>query len=132
MSMIQWAYGNFAEARFNPVASVLISGGPKWINTERFQIDAKSERAQKSGTMNGPMLRELLEERFHLVIRREVKEVSVYSLTISKGSVPKMTQSNGKCITIDPEDRFRSSLSSRFLLSVAWRATTTRATTHLA
>ncbi len=103
MSMIQWAYGNFAEARFNAVASVPISGGPKWINTERFQIDAKSELAQKSGTMNGPMLRAVLEERFHLVIRREVKEVSVYSLTIAKGSVPTMPHSTAKCITLDSE-----------------------------
>jgi uncharacterized protein (TIGR03435 family) len=101
--MIQWAYGNFADARFNPLASVLISGGPKWINTERFQIDAKSERAQKSGTMNGPMLRALLEEKFHLVIRREIKDVSVYSLTIPKRSVPKLPHSTGKCITLDPE-----------------------------
>jgi uncharacterized protein (TIGR03435 family) len=103
MSLIQWAYGNFAEARFNPSASAPISGGPTWINTERFQIDAASDVPQKNGTMNGPMLRALLEDRFHLVIRRESKETSVYSLTVARGAVPKMPHSTGNCITFDPE-----------------------------
>jgi len=102
-SMIQWAYVNFAEARFNPLAWVPISGGPTWINTERFQIDATSDSPQKSGTMNGPMLRALLEDRFHLVIRRDIKETSVYALTVSKGAVRKMAHSTGNCITVDPE-----------------------------
>jgi len=103
MNLIQWAYVNFAEDRFNGSASVPISGGPTWINTERFQIDAKSDTPQTSGTMNGPMLRALLEDRFHLVIRRDFKEASVYALTIAKGAVPKMTHSRGGCITFDPE-----------------------------
>jgi uncharacterized protein (TIGR03435 family) len=103
MSIIQWAYGNFAEARFNPLASVPISGGPTWINTERFQIDAISDSPQKSGTMNGPMLRALLEDRFHLVMRRELRETSVYALTVARGAAPKMPHTTGSCMTFDPE-----------------------------
>jgi uncharacterized protein (TIGR03435 family) len=103
MSMIQRAYVNFAEARFNPLASVPISGGPTWINTDRFQIDATSDSPQKNGTMNGPMLRTLLEDRFHLVIRRDIKETSVYALTVRRGAVPRMAHSTGNCITADPE-----------------------------
>src|SRR5215469_6098956 len=38
MNLIQWAYVNYEDARFNPLASVPISGGPAWINTEEFQI----------------------------------------------------------------------------------------------
>lgn len=103
LSMIQWAYVNYAEARFNPFASAPISGGSTWINTERFQIDAKTDSPQKSGMMNGPMLRALLEERFHLVIRRDIKQASVYVLTVAKGRVPKIPRSTGKCIIFDPE-----------------------------
>jgi uncharacterized protein (TIGR03435 family) len=103
MSMIQWAYLNFAEARFNPLASVPISGGPAWINTERFQIDATSESPQTNGAMNGPMLRALLEDRFHLVIRRYFKETSVYALTVARGGAPRMPHSTGNCITVNPE-----------------------------
>jgi uncharacterized protein (TIGR03435 family) len=103
MRMVQRAYVNFAEARFNGSVSVPISGGPPWVNAERFQIDATSDTPQKSGTMNGPMLRALLEERFHLVIRRDLKETSVYALTVAKGAVPKIPHSTGSCITFDPE-----------------------------
>ena len=103
MSLIQLAYVNFAEARYNPFASIPISGGPTWIKTARFQIDATSDVPQKSGTMNGPMLRALLEDRFHLVIRRDVKETSsVYALTVSKGG-SSMPHANGNCTMIDPE-----------------------------
>jgi uncharacterized protein (TIGR03435 family) len=101
--MVQWAYVTFAEARYNGFASFPISGGPPWINTERFQIDATSDIPQPNGTMNGPMLRALLEDRFHLVIRRDLKEISVYALTVAKGAVPKIPHSTGSCITFDPE-----------------------------
>lgn len=103
LSLIQWAYVNFAEARFNGLASVPISGGPTWVNTERFQIDATSDVPQTSGTMNGPMLRALLEDRFHLVVRRDLKETSVYALIVGKGVASKMRHSAGNCITLDPE-----------------------------
>jgi uncharacterized protein (TIGR03435 family) len=66
-------------------------------------IDATSDTPQKSGTMNGPMLRALLEDRFHLVIRRDLKETSVYALTVAKGAAPKIPHSTGSCITFDPE-----------------------------
>jgi uncharacterized protein (TIGR03435 family) len=103
MSLIQWSYVNFADGRFNPLGSVPISGGPTWIDTERFQIDAKSDGSQKSGTMNGPMLRTLLEERFQLVIRRELKPTSVYALTVAKGRVLRIPRTTGDCIELDPE-----------------------------
>jgi uncharacterized protein (TIGR03435 family) len=103
MSMIQWAFGNFAEGRFNPSASVRISGGPGWIDTERFQIDATSEIPRSSGTMNGPMLRALLEDRFHLVIRREVEETPVYALTVNRGARPGIPRSSHNCVAFDPE-----------------------------
>jgi uncharacterized protein (TIGR03435 family) len=103
MSMIQWAYVDYAEARYNPFAQVQVSGGPGWINTERFQIDATSEIPQKNGVMNGPMLRAVLEGRFHLAIRRDVKETAVYALTVEKGREPKMPRSSGNCVVFDPE-----------------------------
>jgi hypothetical protein len=39
-----------------------ISGGPAWINSDHYEINAKAEGAQSWGVMNGPMLRMLLEE----------------------------------------------------------------------
>lgn len=103
MSLIQWAYVNFADGRFNPLASIAsISGGPHWINSDLFEIDAKAEMPQTWGTLNGPMLRSLLQERFHLRIRKETREVPVYVISVAKGG-PKLQTSKGDCVTIDPE-----------------------------
>ena len=101
MNMIQWAYVNYADDRFNPMASVPISGGPAWIETEEFQIDAKADTPQSTGVLNGPMLRALLEERFGLVVHREVKETPIYALTVAKGAALRISPSTHNCLTID-------------------------------
>jgi uncharacterized protein (TIGR03435 family) len=102
LSLIQWGYVNFAEGRFNPLAAIPILGGPSWINSDLFEIDAKTERPQSSGTMNGPMLRSLLQERFRLKIHQETKEAPIYAITVAKGGT-KLQASKRDCITIDPE-----------------------------
>lgn len=103
MSLIGWSYVMFADGRFNPLATPLpISEGPPWANTALFQIDAKAETPQSWGTLNGPMLRSLLEERFHLKIRKETKEIPVYALTVAKGG-PHLEAPRSDCISIDPE-----------------------------
>ena len=103
MSMIQWAYVNYANARFNPLASVPISGGPAWATTEEFQIDANADAPQPNGMMNGPMLRALLEERFGLVVRRDVKETPVYALRVVEGKALRITRSTHSCVGSNPE-----------------------------
>jgi bla regulator protein blaR1 len=79
-----------------------ISGGPGWINSDRYDIVAKSERA--AGSENAPAdplkqtddqrktfleqtrqrMQALLADRFHLVVHRETKEAPVYALVVSK------------------------------------------------
>lgn len=102
-SLIHWAYVMFANGRFNPLPDIPISGGPPWINSDLFGIDAKAEMPQSFGTINGPMLRSLLEERFHLRIHSERKEIPVYAITVGKGG-SKLQSSKQDCITIDPEN----------------------------
>jgi hypothetical protein len=84
MSLIQWAWVNFAADHFNPLASVPIAGGPSWIQTGLFTIDAKAERPENWGTLNGPMLRALLEQRFKLRIHSETRDTRVYALTVRR------------------------------------------------
>ena len=61
-------------------------GGPDWITTERFDIIAKADREFPVPTPDGPpspaqyMLRSLLQERFKLVVRREMREMAIYAL----------------------------------------------------
>ena len=64
-----------------PLAAFQITGGPKWIESDRFDIVAKAPGDPQPGP-NGPpsamfvMLRNLLAERFQLTVHRETKEIA--------------------------------------------------------
>lgn len=70
-----------------------IAGGPPWLDTDRFDIEAKTGRPEK------PTMRELtvlvqalLADRFHLKFRREKRDLTVYALVAGKGD-PKLKAS---------------------------------------
>jgi uncharacterized protein (TIGR03435 family) len=67
----------------------LIIGGPRWIGTDRFDIEAKAEadRQYSQAELEG-MLRALLAERFGLRLHSETQQVDGYSLMASKGRSP--------------------------------------------
>lgn len=90
IDLIRTAYGEF----------VPISGGPGWINSDRYQITAKAEGDASSATMRGPMLRQLLKERFNLKILSETKEVPVYALIRAKGGFKLQPLKQGTCVPI--------------------------------
>jgi bla regulator protein blaR1 len=56
-----------------------VIGGPAWITSDRFDINAKAEGAPSPEQMN-LMLRTLLAERFKLVVRHEQREMPIYTL----------------------------------------------------
>ena len=60
-----------------------ISGGPSWLDSEEYDIDAKTETPADRDQMR-LMLRTLLADRFKLTIHRESKEMRVYALTLAK------------------------------------------------
>jgi uncharacterized protein (TIGR03435 family) len=60
-----------------------ISGGPAWMSTDRFDIEAKAARPSTSDELH-VMLQHLLEERFHLKLRREKREEPVWALVLDK------------------------------------------------
>jgi uncharacterized protein (TIGR03435 family) len=77
-----------------------VSGGPGWIRSDRFDVEAlipegsPSYTAQQFHRGEAPllqgMLRMLLEDRFKLAVHREMKEGSVYLLELEK-DVQKLT-----------------------------------------
>ena len=77
------------------VLIISIKGGPAWIDTEPYSIEAKAESPDSQAMMTGPMLRKILEDRFRLVIHRETPEVPVYLLTLTKGK-PKLQPFQGR------------------------------------
>ena len=61
-----------------------ISGGPSWMNTDQFDIEAKAARPRTPDELH-VMLQHLLEERFQLKLRRETREEPVWALVLDKG-----------------------------------------------
>src|SRR6266550_1606956 len=62
-----------------------ISGGPAWVDSDRYEILAKTPgnvRPNLDEQMS--MLRKLLSDRFKLGFHREEKEFSIYALTVAK------------------------------------------------
>ena len=67
--------------------------GPKWLDSDQFEIAAKTEPNVPFAAM-GVMLQHLLAERFKLEVHREVQPIDVYALTLGK-SAPKLKESTG-------------------------------------
>jgi len=65
------------------VPSFEVVGGPGWTGSERYDINAKSERKLNFGQMK-PMLKALLEDRFGLKLHIETREMPVYALVTTE------------------------------------------------
>ncbi len=98
--LIQQAYGLFANGQMNPGSFVTVAGGQDWTSSELYEIEAKATAPHSRATMNGPMLRALLEDRFKLKVHRETREVPVYTLTVAEGG-PKLQPFQGSCTSRD-------------------------------
>jgi uncharacterized protein (TIGR03435 family) len=62
-----------------------VVGGPDWINTERYDISAKTEpEGAPSLTQLRTMVRKLLADRFQLKFHHDKRELSAYVMTIGK------------------------------------------------
>jgi uncharacterized protein (TIGR03435 family) len=94
-ALITWAYGFNKNGGCSFVSyGGLITGGPAWIRTDRFAIQALMPEGSVEYTfgqfMNGQapqleiMIRNLLTDRFHLTVHREMKEVPGYTLVVGK------------------------------------------------
>ena len=62
-----------------------ITGGPEWLDSERFDVEAKPDRRATTQEIH-LMLQKLLADRFALVLRRESKEMPILSLGLGKGA----------------------------------------------
>ncbi len=77
-------------------------GGPAWIRSDGYDIEAKAEGNPSAQMMQGPMLQALLEDRFKLKMRRETKEIPVYVLTVAKSGFKLQPLKEGSCTPSDP------------------------------
>lgn len=82
-----------------------IQGGPNWLAQDRFDIEAKMDdaTAQQAKTLSHDqvtrfdrqLVKQLLAERFKLVVHFETKELPVYDLVVDK-SGPKLAVTSVK------------------------------------
>lgn len=125
-TLIECAYG---------VEDHQISGGPNWLNRQRYDVEAKVDRSfadelskldeGRRAARQQPMLLELLADRFRLEVHRETREVPVYviftagtgaNFQASKpGGSPEMRfargQITGRSMPVSALDHGRASLA---------------------
>jgi uncharacterized protein (TIGR03435 family) len=89
-NLLCWAYR---------IDGAQLSGGPNWVRTDRYAIDAKPEKPEEQDAQANrtrERVKALLADRFRLAVRTEAKESSVYVLSVAKG---------GHKLTPDPEGK---------------------------
>ena len=84
------------------VQAFQIEGGPGWINSDRFEIEAKAD-GNATRDQIFLMLQSLLEERYQLTFHREMRELPVYALVAAKGGLKLPSPKEGACVEPTPD-----------------------------
>ncbi len=97
-AMVKWVI-----IRAYNVLGIQISGGPNWASSDRYDIEAKESDELSAALEKLPrdqrlekqrlLLQSMLEDRFHLKVHRETKELPVYALVVAKNG-PKLKATN--------------------------------------
>lgn len=77
-----------------------IAGGPDWINTDRWTIEAKANRRGTNDELHDALAR-LLEQRFQLKLKHETRDLPSYVLTVDKKGA-KMPEHDANDLTHEP------------------------------
>jgi uncharacterized protein (TIGR03435 family) len=96
--LIQRAYVRFAGGHFHKFGLIPIKGGPDWLRSDLYSIEATAEGKPAVELMQGPMLQALLEERFGLRIHRDIHPGPVYELTVTRGGSRLKPFVEGSCV----------------------------------
>ncbi|HWC98445.1 MAG TPA: M56 family metallopeptidase [Candidatus Sulfopaludibacter sp.] len=88
--------GAYASNPFTP-----INGGPSWMRSADYEINAKAEGSPSVKTMNGPMMQALLEQYFHLKIHQQTAEGPVFFLRVARGGAKFHAFVEGSCTPQD-------------------------------
>jgi uncharacterized protein (TIGR03435 family) len=78
-----------------------VVGGPEWIHTEGYDIEAKPESSVDRQQM-WLMLQTLLADRFRLALHRETRELPVYALVAAKEGLKQTAKESG-CPSAPPD-----------------------------
>jgi uncharacterized protein (TIGR03435 family) len=70
-----------------------VSGGPGWVESDGFDIDAKASDAKVTPAQLRGMVQAFLADRFQLQVHRTTKELPIYELVQAKGGT-RLTESH--------------------------------------
>lgn len=122
-ALIAASYGGYI-----PLRSDQMTGGPKWIDSERYDVEARAETASADDSpfreLKGDddftgafaMVRTLLAERFRLVVHEKTTEGRVYALITSRRDrafAPQIHNSTIDCEKIAANGPFAPPLTGR-------------------
>jgi uncharacterized protein (TIGR03435 family) len=81
-----------------------VSGGPGWVNSDGYDIEAKTSQSV-SGDELMLMLRALLTDRFQLTLRNDQKVQQVYELALDKAGAKLRANKDGGELTLRPDGK---------------------------
>jgi len=82
-----------------------VVGGPGWLYSDRFDIEAKIEGPLPPGgpTLVQTLFRQLLEDRFKLKTHKDTRELPVFALVLARNDGrlgPNLTRSSDECVAM--------------------------------
>jgi uncharacterized protein (TIGR03435 family) len=95
-SLIHLAYNSGHYGHRN-AAERDVLGGPSWIRSERYTITGSADGVQNPD-LTGAMMRNLLEERFQLRVRRGVDDAPMYALKVARGGLKIKPMAASDCV----------------------------------
>jgi bla regulator protein BlaR1 len=98
--LIRDAYLAFAGGHLHNSDTTPITGGPSWLRSAFYDINARAEGNPGVEMMMGPMLQTLFEDRFQLKIHRETHEGPVFFLTVASGGLKLHPTAEGSCTPV--------------------------------
>lgn len=79
----------------------VVRGGPSWMSTEKFTVEATADATADRATLLGPMLRAFLEDRFKLRTHRDHEERAMYALVVAPGGLKVTPMPADSCRVFD-------------------------------
>jgi uncharacterized protein (TIGR03435 family) len=104
LATIQFVYGIHDSAHPIPLPASQVVGGPDWMRTDRYDIDAKP-LGNTDPKQRWLMWQTLLADRFKLRLHRETREIPIYDLTAVKSGTKLPAPKEVVCVPLPPDGK---------------------------
>lgn len=77
-----------------PVGPNQVVGGPDWLSSDRFEIEARADQPVNDDAVLNGLLRGILADRFKLALHHEARPMQAYLIEVAKNG-PKLEKALG-------------------------------------